>query len=197
MRRIKSQRIVVFSLVVLAVVIFFESAIVFGYFDTLSIWLQIVGALFGVVLSAIITMLLLSGQSRNALEKERSAEIFREKLRIYQEYLHRLCDILRDGEITSEEAIELQFLTSYISLHTDSKNIKEICVNTSNMVSNYIGEHAQKSTQVLLANLYEIVRVFREELYASGIEWSEKDIKGVIEHLLVLEHVAAASNVKV
>ena len=68
MRRIKSQRIVVFSLVVLAVVIFFESAIVFGYFDTLSIWLQIVGALFGVVLSAIITMLLLSGQSRNALE---------------------------------------------------------------------------------------------------------------------------------
>ena len=181
----------------LAVVIFFESAIVFGYFDTLSIWLQIVGALFGVVLSAIITMLLLSGQSRNALEKERSAEIFREKLRIYQEYLHRLCDILRDGEITSEEAIELQFLTSYISLHTDSKNIKEICVNTSNMVSNYIGEHAQKSTQVLLANLYEIVRVFREELYASGIEWSEKDIEGVIEHLLVLDHVAAASNVKV
>lgn len=135
---------------VLAVVIFFESAIVFGYFDTLSIWLQIVGALFGVVLSAIITMLLLSGQSRNALEKERSAEIFREKLRIYQEYLHRLCDILRDGEITSEEAIELQFLTSYISLHTDSKNIKEICVNTSNMVSNYIGEHAQKSTQDFL-----------------------------------------------
>lgn len=197
MRRIKSQRIVVFSLVVLAVVIFFESAIVFGYFDTLSIWLQIVGALFGVVLSAIITMLLLSGQSRNALEKERSAEIFREKLRIYQEYLHRLCDILRDGEITSEEAIELQFLTSYISLHTDSKNIKEICVNTSNMVSNYIGEHAQKSTQVLLANLYEIVRVFRGELYASGIEWSEKDIKSVIEHLLVLDHVAATSNVKV
>ena len=197
MRRIKSQRIVVFSLVVLAVVIFFESAIVFGYFDTLSIWLQIVGALFGVVLSAIITMLLLSGQSRNALEKERSAEIFREKLRIYQEYLHRLCDILRDGEITSEEAIELQFLTSYISLHADSKNIKEICVNTSNMVSNYIGGHAQKSTQVLLANLYEIVRVFREALYASGIEWSEKDIKSVIEHLLVLDHVAAASNVKV
>ena len=65
------------------------------------------------------------------------------------------------------------------------------------MVSNYIGEHAQKSTQVLLANLYEIVRVFREELYASGIEWSEKDIKSVIEHLLVLDHVAATSNVKV
>lgn len=197
MRRIKNQRIVVFSLVVLAVVIFFESAIVFGYFDTLSIWLQIVGALFGVVLSAIITMLLLSGQSRNALEKERSAEIFREKLRIYQEFLHKLCDILRDGEITSEEAIELQFLTAYISLHTESKNIREVSEKTSNIVNNFIGEHPPRNTQLLLANLYEIVRIFREELYAAGIEWNEKDIEGVIEHLLVLDHVATTSNVKV
>jgi hypothetical protein len=41
------------------------------------------------------------------------------------------------------------------------------------------------------------VRIFREELYAAGIEWNEKDIEGVIEHLLVLDHVATTSNVKV
>ena len=160
MKSIEYQRLISLSLIFIAIVVFFGSAIMFGNYNTQDIWPRIVGALFGVVLSAIITMLLLSGQTRNALEKERNTEIFKEKLKIYQEYLHALCKILKDGEITSEEAVELQFLTSYISLHTKSKSICEISANASNIIHLYVGKKTPtKNTEELLKNLFEMSTV--------------------------------------
>ena len=191
MKSIEYQRLISLSLIFIAIVVFFGSAIMFGNYNTQDIWPRIVGALFGVVLSAIITMLLLSGQTRNALEKERNAEIFKEKLKIYQEYLHALCKILKDGEITSEEAVELQFLTSYISLHTRSKSICEISANASNIIHLYVGKNSPtKNTEELLKNLFKIVHCFRKELYPKDITWDNSDINKTIEKLQVLEQVA-------
>lgn len=191
MKNIEYQRLISLSLIFIAIVVFFGSAIMFGNYNTQDIWPRIVGALFGVVLSAIITMLLLSGQTRNALEKERNAEIFKEKLKIYQEYLHALCKILKDGEITSEEAVELQFLTSYISLHTRSKSIYQISANASNIINLYVGEKSPtKNTEDLLKNLFEIVHYFRKELYPKDMTWDNTDINKTIEELQILEQVA-------
>ena len=191
MKNIEYQRLISLSLIFIAIVVFFGSAIMFGNYNTQDIWPRIVGALFGVVLSAIITMLLLSGQTRNALEKERNAEIFKEKLKIYQEYLHALCKILKDGEITSEEAVELQFLTSYISLHTRSKSIYQISANSSNIINLYVGEKSPtKNTEDLLKNLFDIVHCFRKELYPKDMTWDNTDINKTIEELQILEQVA-------
>lgn len=191
MKSIEYQRLISLSLIFIAIVVFFGSAIMFGNYNTQDIWPRIVGALFGVVLSAIITMLLLSGQTCNALEKERNTEIFKEKLKIYQEYLHALCKILKDGEITSEEAVELQFLTSYISLHTKSKSICEISANASNIIHLYVGKKTPtKNTEELLKNLFEIVHCFREELYPKDMAWNNNDINKTIEKLQILEQVA-------
>lgn len=55
------QKLLLTAILVVTIVVFFGSAIMFGNYNTLDIWPRIVGALFGVVLSAIITMLLLSG----------------------------------------------------------------------------------------------------------------------------------------
>lgn len=109
MKNIEYQRLISLSLIFIAIVVFFGSAIMFGNYNTQDIWPRIVGALFGVVLSAIITMLLLSGQTRNALEKERNAEIFKEKLKIYQEYLHALCKILKDGRLHQRKLLSCNF----------------------------------------------------------------------------------------
>ena len=187
MKKIESQGLISLSLIFIAIVVFFGSAIMFGNYNTQDIWPRIVGALFGVVLSAIITMLLLSGQTRNALEKERNAEIFKEKLKIYQEYLHALCKILKDGEITSEEAVELQFLTSYISLHTRSKSIYQISANASNIINLYVGEKSPtKNTEDLLKNLFDIVHCFRKELYPKDMTWDNTDINNTIDRKSVV-----------
>ena len=180
MKNIEYQRLISLSLIFIAIVVFFGSAIMFGNYNTQDIWPRIVGALFGVVLSAIITMLLLSGQTRNALEKERNAEIFKEKLKIYQEYLHALCKILKDGEITS-----------YISLHTRSKSIYQISANASNIINLYVGEKSPtKNTEDLLKNLFDIVHCFRKELYPKDMTWDNTDINKTIEELQILEQVA-------
>ena len=61
-------------------------------------------------------------------EKYRLLEtkVFEEKLRIYQEFLRKLCDVVKDQKITPDEEIELQFQVSYIAMHTKSDSIKII-----------------------------------------------------------------------
>ena len=185
------QKLLLTAILVVTIVVFFGSAIMFGNYNTLDIWPRIVGALFGVVLSAIITMLLLSGQTRNALEKERNAEIFKEKLRIYQEYLHKLCTVLEDGEITGEEAVELQFLTSYISLHTSSENIKKVSDYTAKIIELYLRDNNEKSlSKHLLQNLYAILSVFRSELYINETSWKDKDIEDAIRNFEIFDAMA-------
>ena len=68
---------------------------------------QILSALAGAIVAAIITLFLLLGQTASEEMKERNAKIFEEKLRIYQEFLRKLCDVVKDQKITSEEEIEL------------------------------------------------------------------------------------------
>ena len=150
MKNIEYQRLISLSLIFIAIVVFFGSAIMFGNYNTQDIWPRIVGAcLEWSYLPHYDASFVWS--DRNALEKERNAEIFKEKLKIYQEYLHALCKILKDGEITSEEAVELQFLTSYISLHTRSKSIYKISANASNIINLYVGEKSPtKNTEDLL-----------------------------------------------
>lgn len=76
-------------------------------------------AVLGVIITAVITMILLRGQSDDDVERERAAKIFGEKFRIYQDYLHTLCDVIKDHSLSDEEKIRLEFQTSYVAMHCD------------------------------------------------------------------------------
>ncbi|MCR5850230.1 MAG: hypothetical protein K6G92_05915 [Bacteroidaceae bacterium] len=64
---------------------------------------QILSALAGAVVAAIITLFLLMGQTASEEKKDRNTKIFEEKLRIYQEFLRKLCDVVKDQKIAPEE----------------------------------------------------------------------------------------------
>ena len=81
---------------------------------------QILSALAGAVVAAIITLFLLLGQTSSEEKKERNTKVFEERLRIYQEFLHKLCDVVKDRRIEPEEEIELEFHVAYIAMHTSS-----------------------------------------------------------------------------
>ena len=102
--------------------------------------------------------------------------MFEEKLRIYQEFLHCLYDVIKDGKVTKEEAVQLEFQTSYITMHTDSDRIKEIAKQVKTIVDslNDEGNHSDKANtaekeagknDVLMENLFGIVNEFKKELY--------------------------------
>lgn len=99
-------------------------AVAFRLFSEADLWFQMFSAILGVIITIIITNLLLNSQSSQDILRERNAEIFKEKLRIYQDFLQALYSILKEEAVTPDEIMKLQFQTAYIAMHTRSDHIR-------------------------------------------------------------------------
>ena len=147
-------------------------AVAFRLFSEADLWFQMFSAILGVIITIIITNLLLNSQSSQDITRERNAEIFKEKLRIYQEFLQALYTILKEEAVTQDEIMKLQFQTAYIAMHTKSDHIKMISEHVSEIVKMYAqcpnekGKKVLQSPELLLKNLFEIVEIFKKELYS-------------------------------
>ncbi len=134
---------------------------------------QILSALAGAVVAAIITLFLLLGQTSSEEKKERNTKVFEEKLRIYQDFLHKLCDVIKDGRVTKEEARELQFQTAYITMHTDRSRIERISECVKDIIDCTVDQKDAESDEIkkneynktVLESLFIIVEQFKAELY--------------------------------
>ena len=115
-------------------------------------------------------------------EKERlkDTKIFEERLRIYQEFLRKLCDVVKDQKITPEEEIELQFQVSYIAMHTSSKTISSISEQVSDIVVNM--KQGTPDANNMLMQLFSIADNFYEELYKEKNEFDPIDRENTIEN---------------
>lgn len=124
---------------------------------------------------------LLEQQTSNESRKEKETKIFGEKLQIYQDFLHCLCEVIKDGEVTKEEAIQLEFQTSYITMHAKSEHIKVIAnsvkeiINSLNSDSSNTAEKASQSNSELMKQLFVIVGEFQNDLY--GYSLSSEDVE--------------------
>lgn len=136
-------------------------------FSIADLWFQMFAAILGVIITAIITQVLLKGQTENDSERERSSEVFREKLKIYMDFLRMLCDTLKDKRLTEEEAMQMQFQMSYIAMHTKSENIEQISKSVKAIVEAYTTHGHKPTSKQLLPQLFNIVACFRTELYPS------------------------------
>ena len=98
-------------------------------------------------------------------EKYRLLEtkVFEEKLRIYQEFLRKLCDVVKDQKITPDEEIELQFQVSYIAMHTKSDSIKIISEQVRKIVVDI--KNNEKDSNNMLSQLFVISDALYKELY--------------------------------
>ena len=105
------------------------SASIMGVFKGYEPYQQLIAAMLSVAATGVITALLLIFQRRQQeelnekqrafqektdkeqreYEKKRLLEtkVFEERLRIYQNFLRKLCDVVKDQKITPEEEIEL------------------------------------------------------------------------------------------
>ena len=152
-----------------------------GVFKGFEPYQQLIAAMLSVAATGVITALLLIFQRKQQeelnekqqkfeaeqkdKEKERLQEtkIFEERLRIYKEFLQKLCDVVNDQKITPEEEIELQFQVAYITMHTSTKSINSISQQVSDIVVRI--KNKDKNQNLLIENLFAIADVFKEELY--------------------------------
>lgn len=161
-------------------------------------------AVLGVIITAIITMILLRGQSDNDVERERASKVFEEKLRIYQEYLQTLYDVIKDGSLSDEEKMQLEFQTSYVAMHCSpcyiasvSTAVKKIIEYTCSEESKEINGGGKSNTpEPLLENLFCVVEAFRKDLYGADFKFDSEHKQTTLLNFSEAYRNAKEGNVK-
>ena len=153
---------------------------------------QILSALAGAVVAAMITLFLLLGQTSSEEKKERNSKVFEEKLKIYQDFLESLNDVLEDGVVTPEEALKLKFKISMIALHTNSQRINTISESVLNIFQTLNSrqgkiEKDQVQLNVNLDELFKIVNQFRLEIYDENYGIDDKELKRTLENFHIID----------
>ena len=120
------------------------------------------------------------GQTASEEKKDRNTKVFEEKLRIYQEFLRKLCDVVKDQKITPEEEIELEFQVAYIAMHTTSNSIKRISEQVRDIVVNI--KSGESDSNEMLGQLFFIADTFYKELYNKDNDYNETDRDNTIDN---------------
>ena len=179
--KLSQNKIIILIFLMAAITCFF--AVYLRLFTEKELWYEMFAAILGVIITAVITMVLLKGQTTNDVERERAAKVFEEKLRIYQEYLQILCNVIEDRCLSDEEKIRLEFQTSYVAMHCEPKYIVDVS-NSVKKIIEYVcpddvdtikgGNRGSDSPDALLDNLFNIVEAFRKDLYGSDFRFDDK-----------------------
>lgn len=186
------------SVTLIFTLLFVVSAVLFKIFDVDGLPSQFYGALMGAVITCIITLLLLQGQSGTEELKERNMAVFNQKQDVYHRFLEELHKIVQDGEITIgskdsdgkidtsiDELKDLIFQLGFLQLHTSEETIKSVLDELVKMIQtlNEYGSSDETSKQQkapefysrLSDSLFSIVAVLRKDLYEKESHPIDKD----------------------
>jgi len=113
--RLRTLAIIVLLIAVTSVSVFLFFK---GFFEAAHTNLteQILAAVLGTVMISMITVLLLSAQSKVEEGKEKSLGVFQHKLDVYSRFLDFVYDIIEDGKLETHEICELCKWTTRIAL---------------------------------------------------------------------------------
>lgn len=178
--KLKLQDILIgVTLFIIGVFIVLLSCVSTSIYSIHELWIEGFAAILGTILTAIATFVLLRGQTRSQLDKDRNSAVFKECLNTYQGFLNSFCEILEDRKITSNEVIKLQFQLSYIAMHLPSEDARIINNKVQEILELFIKQKNDDNndndtkhnntisgnTEELQHKLYEIVRCFHNKLY--------------------------------
>lgn len=143
------------------------------------------GAIIGVALSAIITFVLLNGQSqldqatnqkqmqeqsKQQLETDRQAKVYEERLKIYKEFLELVLKAIKDKRLEEEESLSLQFAVASLAMLSGNENTVVTISRELEKILNELGvsdddNNVSSSGSCIMESLMTIVEAFKPELY--------------------------------
>lgn len=194
----QNKTLFIVSITLFFTLLFVVSAVIFKIFDVDGLPSQFYGALMGAVITCIITLLLLQGQSGTEELKERNMAVFNQKQDVYHRFLEELHRIVQDGEITIgsrdsngnidtsiDELKDLIFQLGFLQLHTSEETIRSVLDELVKMIQtlNEYGSSDETSKQQkapefysqLSNSLFSIVAVLRKDLYEKESHPIDKD----------------------
>ena len=165
--------VLLFALLVLG------ASIIFQIFNVDTLLNRLYGSIIGVVLTAIVTVFLLQGQTQSQEKREKSVKVFEKKQLVYHDFLVHLDRILQDGKLAipergsdePNELIELILQLGYIKLHTQEAHTRAI----TEQVTKILGILRQEQMQgvdsertfykSLAEEIFLLVTIMRRDLY--------------------------------
>ncbi|MDY0090712.1 MAG: hypothetical protein RBR78_10160 [Flavobacteriaceae bacterium] len=159
--------IVAFSL------IFIASSVIFRIFDVEILPSQFFGALIGVVITAIITVFLLNGQTSAEETKERNVKVFEEKSARFNNFINKLWEIWDDRVVELEELNELIKLVSRdIVLYTKPETVDKILSNLIIIAEQAKPDKTSKKdaevTKLIQQCIFDIINELAKEIDLGG-----------------------------
>lgn len=145
-------------------VLFVIIAAISGAWPGKDVSAQFFSAMAGALVAAIITLFLLKGQTAVEADRQKDSKVFEEKLQIYQDFLHKLCDVVKDMNIDEIEEKELVFQAAYITIHTRPESMLAVSKNIKGIVEN-IKKDDYFDERGMLEQLFDIADTFHLELY--------------------------------
>lgn len=176
------QRIGILSSTVLFLIV----AITFEIFELSSLPAQFFGTLLGVVITAIITVLLLQGQTKSEESRERHLLVFEKKQEVFFQFLTQLNTILQRESLSPHLATskklekevnnlhDLIFEFGFLQMHTSAETFDKVLTHVGNLMTestqikiaeNQSTEKVEKYYLTLTTDFFAIVSLLKHELY--------------------------------
>lgn len=190
--------------IVICTIIFLITAVTFEIFELGSLPAQFFGTLLGVVITAIITVLLLQGQTKSELYRERNLRVFIKKQKIFFQFLTQLNVLLQkenlplhlsrdktiEREITNLQDLLFEF--GFLQMHTSQQTYNDILDLVGNLLSESkklkslpVREQSDLETYYdnISIDFFKIVSLLKSELYAQAPTEIDKEKLNRIIHL--------------
>lgn len=119
---------------------------------------EIIAALIGTILAAVITTMLLRSQTKGEELKERNVEVFRKKVEVYEMFLDQALKYMEDGLLSDEEVQQLRRSIYRLSLFSSEDTITTV-------IRFLRAQYMQDSD----SNLEEVISAFRKELALENV----------------------------
>jgi len=150
--------------------LFIASAVIFQIFEFEILPYQFYGALIGVVITAIITLFLLRGQTANEETKEKNVKVFEEKTLRYNNFIEEIWKIWEDRIVTLDEINEItKLFCKDIILFTSSENTQKIIEQLNNIAEHSSKQEiAEEDKNLIQSAIYDIIDILAKDLQLGG-----------------------------
>ncbi|MDL2223322.1 hypothetical protein LJB98_04395 [Bacteroidales bacterium OttesenSCG-928-M11] len=158
-------------------------AIAFGIIPLENLPSQFYGALVGTVITAIITILLLQGQTQTEENKERNVKVFEKKSDVFNNFIEQLWKVWEDRSVSLEELNELLKLVSKDIIPYAQPESSSIILSELNKIADKANPNESDSsdsnvTKQIQQSIFTIINVLSKEIGLGG------EIKDDISHEL-------------
>jgi hypothetical protein len=154
---------------VLGFVVFIAVSLQSHLFAESILMTQVSGALLQAIIAALLTFLLLNGQTKQEALKERNMKVFEEKQKVYKSFLDELQVIIQDGKIsTTEDNNELNaliFRLGELQMHTSKPTIDIVSASLIIIIQK-MTDKEKDFYPSLTAELFKIVIALKKDLYS-------------------------------